>query len=97
MTTFSGVALRVWRVCGKAGAWRIARTARDKPVRHFISASALPFAMQEHLESVLHGTRSGNFAGVDEEDLIDVIACVQAVRDDDFGGGRRQVREDFFE
>ena len=46
---------------------------------------------------MLHGTGHGDLTAVDEEDLIDVVDGVQAVRDDDLGCGLGQGLEDLFE
>jgi energy-coupling factor transporter ATP-binding protein EcfA2 len=48
--------------------------------------STLPFPMQQHFQCVLHGSRQRNSSGVDEVNLVHVVDCVQAMRDDHLRG-----------
>src|SRR5262249_38887396 len=51
-------------------------------------------AVQEHVQRVLHRTRGDNLSGVDEEDLVGVGDCVQAMGNDHLRRGFRQLVKD---
>jgi len=51
------------------------------------------FSVHEHIKCVLHGAGGGDFSGIDEENFIRISNRVEAMRDDDFRGRRRQPIE----
>src|SRR5262245_55459002 len=53
-----------------------------------------PFSVHQHIEGMLHRTGWSNLSRIDEENLVGVRNCIQAVGDDDFRRGCRQLIED---
>lgn len=58
---------------------------------------ARAFAMEQHVNGMFHGARFRHGTGIDEIDLVGILDCIQAVRDDDACRFGRKFLENFFE
>ena len=56
-----------------------------------------PFSVQQHVDSLVQAAGPGDLTRIDEEDLVGILDGIQAMRDDDTGGARRQVTQDLFQ
>src|SRR5580704_13897982 len=62
-----------------------------------VTRSARALAVQQQVERVIHRSRRRDLLAVDEEYLVGVLDCVQAVRNDHLRGRRWKLAKDLLQ